>query len=284
MTNVDPRAAAVSVDEPLRLSAKVQRITQNNPSLFTGPGTNTHLVGSNPLILLDPGENDDRHFEILERAIGERDLLAVVPSHSHRDHWPLARRLAERFGAPVLGFAETPEHRPDRLLGDSEILHGEGVELQTIHTPGHASDHLCFAFPEERALFSGDHVMGWSTSIIAPPDGNLNQYMASLGRLLELEDIDIFYPAHGPAVLEPKQRMTEIRDHRRERTRQALHALEQSPGIPADLVKRIYVDVDEKLHAAARFSLIAHLEALIEEGTVDRDGDDPMTARYRLSL
>ena len=282
MTGADPRAAAVRVGEPLRLSSKVERVTQNNPSLFTGPGTNTHLVGSKRLILLDPGQNDDWHFEALVRTIGERDLHAVIPSHAHRDHWPLARRMAERYGAPVLGFAESAEYQPDRLLCDGEVVRAEGVELEAIHTPGHASDHLCFAFPEEKALFSGDHVMGWSTSIIAPPDGNLNHYMTSLDRLLGLENVDVFYPAHGPAVLEPEKRMIEIRDHRLERTRQALSALEQAAGTPAELVERIYTDVDPKLHGAARFSLIAHLEALIEEGVVERQGNDPMSGVYCL--
>jgi glyoxylase-like metal-dependent hydrolase (beta-lactamase superfamily II) len=210
----------------------------------------------------------------------------VVVSHAHEDHWPLAATVGARFDAPVLGFAARGGFRPDRTLGDGAVLDLADATLRALHTPGHSSDHLCFLLERDRALFSGDHVMGWSTSVIAPPDGNLRQFLEALERLLELDatlDLAVLYPGHGPPVREPRARMTELRDHRLKRTEQALAALREHPGTPADLVVRIYTDVDPKLHGAARMSLLAHLDALVEEGLVTRNGVDPRTATYRIA-
>lgn len=277
----DPRAAPMVVGEAIRLGPLVVRVTQDNPGMYTGPGTNTHLIGDRELIVLDPGEDRDPHFTALERAIDDRPVRAIIPSHAHPDHWPLAHRLAQRFEAPVLAFGARGEFTPDRTVSDGERIEIEGRVLTVLHTPGHASDHICLFSRADRTLFTGDLVMGWSTSIIAPPDGNLRQYQASLERLLEL-DLHILYPAHGAAILSPHQRIRELHAHRRERTRQALDALAQGPDTPAGLVAMIYADVDPKLHGAARMSLLAHLEALIEDGRVECLGDDPLSAEYRL--
>jgi glyoxylase-like metal-dependent hydrolase (beta-lactamase superfamily II) len=258
-------------------SPRIRRLTQNNPGPFTGPGTNTHLVGAEALFLVDPGQEDDAHFARLVQAVGEARVLAVLTPPPPPDHWPLARRLAERFGAPVLAFAERAGLRPDRLLADGEVLLGPDVTLEVLHTPGHASDHLCFRLVEEQALFSGDLVMGWSTTVISPPDGNLNDYMASLERLRHL-DMERMYPAHGPPVTEPHARVDELVRHRRARTEQLLAALAGGPAPLPALVEQVYGELDPRLRDAAGRSLTAHLEALLGEGWVRSetrpDGDE----------
>lgn len=258
--------------KPVRLSDRVLRVTQDNPGMFTGPGTNTWVIGSasGPVFVLDPGEEDDRHFDAVTAAVGGRQVEAVLISHLHRDHWPLAPRVAERYGAEILAFSEQPPFAAG-LLTDGERLSAEGATMVALHTPGHASDHLCFLLEEERAVFTADLVMGWSTSIIAPPDGNLNQYMASLERLIELGSdggIEVLHPGHGESIKPPLDRVHEIRRHRQQRTDQALEAVAGGVATIPEMVERIYADVDPKLHGPAAFSLRAHLDALVEEGKV----------------
>ncbi len=257
--------------EPVRVSERVLRVTQDNPGIFTGPGTNTWIIGGaeGPAFVLDPGEEDDAHFETIVEAVGGRQVAAVLISHVHRDHWPLAPRVAEAFSTSIRAFHRHPPFAGNRRLEDGERLSAPSVDLVALHTPGHASDHLCFLLEQERALFSADLVMGWSTSIIAPPDGNLNQYMASLDRLLELGrdgGIAVLHSGHGESVKPPLERIREIRRHRQLRTDQALEATGAGAATVPAMVERIYADVDPKLHAAAAFSLRAHLEALVEQG------------------
>ncbi len=256
----------------MRLSGRILRVTQDNPGMFTGPGTNTYVIGSasGPVFVLDPGEEDDRHFEAVAAAIGGRRVEAVLISHLHRDHWPLAPRVAAHCGAAILAFSEQPPFAAGRLA-DGKRLSAAGTTIAALHTPGHASDHVCFVLEEERAVFTADLVMGWSTSIIAPPDGNLNQYMASLERLIELgkdDGIEVLHPGHGESIQPPLDRIEEIRRHRKQRTDQALEAVAAGVATIPEMVERIYVGVDRKLHGAAAFSLRAHLEALVEEGRI----------------
>ncbi len=264
---------SLSYEEPARLSARVLRVTQNNPGRFTGPGTNTFVIGgaTGPVFVLDPGEESDVHFAAIVDAVGDRDVAAVLVSHLHRDHWPLAPRVAERFRARVRAHRAEPPFTAGGRLEDGEQLRAGGATLRAIHTPGHASDHLCFLFEEEKALFSADHVMGWSTSIIAPPDGNLNEYMASLEKLVDAVrsgQVKTIHPGHGESIGDPLTRLLEIRDHREERTRQALAAIRAGVETIPAMVERIYADVDESLHAAAAFSLQAHLDSLVADGLV----------------
>lgn len=258
---------------PVRLSERVLRVTQDNPGMFTGAGTNTYVIGSDsgPVFVLDPGEEGDAHFEAILCAVGAREVAAVLISHTHRDHWPLAPRLAEHTRAGIRAFSEQPPFTAGPRLEDGSRLSAGGTTVVALHTPGHASDHLCFLLEEERAVFTADLVMGWSTSIIAPPDGNLNQYMASLERLLELGQgggIDILYPGHGESIKPPLDRVREIHRHRQQRTDQALEAIAAGVATIPEMVERIYTDVDPKLHGPAAFSLRAHLDALVEEGKV----------------
>jgi hydroxyacylglutathione hydrolase len=261
---------------PVRLSDRVLRVTQDNPGMFTGPGTNTWVIGGDggPAFVLDPGEEDDGHFEAVLEAVGGREVAAVLISHTHRDHWPLAPRVSEHFGTRILAFSEQPPLAAGSRLGDGDRLSAGDATLVALHTPGHASDHLCFLLEEERAVFTADLVMGWSTSIIAPPDGNLNQYMASLERLLELGQgggIDVLHPGHGESIKPPLDRILEIHRHRQQRTDQALEAVAAGVATIPEMVERIYADIDPKLHGPAAFSLRAHLDALVEEGKVVED-------------
>lgn len=263
----------VVVDRVVRLSPLVRRLTQNNPGPFTGPGTNTHLIGTTEIIILDPGEDrDDGHHDRLVAAVGDARVTAIVPSHGHPDHWTLAGRLADTLRAPIRFFGTHPEFRVDQPIAADEILEAAGVRLHAFLTPGHTADHLCFHLAQERALFPGDMVMAWSTSIIAPPEGDLRHYLASLERLLAIPDLAVLYPAHGVAIDRPYDRMNELLRHRHQRTQQALDALAAGPSRLDAMVRRIYADVDPRLHPAAAQSLLAHLIALEADGRVEREG------------
>ncbi|HVS14714.1 MAG TPA: MBL fold metallo-hydrolase [Thermoanaerobaculia bacterium] len=278
-------AAPVAVGACQRLTAEVRRLTQDNPGPFTGPGTNSYLIGrpGAPQIVLDPGEDrEDGHLERLLGAIADDPVAAVLVSHAHPDHWPLAPRLAARCDAPVLAHQVRGGLAPDRRVDEGDELTAGDLRLRVLHTPGHASDHLCFLLEERRALFSADHVMGWSTTVIAPPDGDLRAYLATLDRLLEL-DVDLYFPGHGDVLPEPHRRVAELRAHRQRRTAQLVDALRAGAGTPAELVARVYTDVDPRLHPAARMSLLAHLEALAADGlaaATGEAGDDPARVRW----
>ncbi len=262
----------IRYDEVVVLSPSIRRITQQNPGPFTGQGTNTHLIGTTQLIILDPGEiRDDGHAERIIDAVGSASVAAVIPSHGHPDHWPLAPHLAERLGAPVMFFGTHPEFRVDRSLADRDTLPVGDALLHILHTPGHTADHLSFHYPAEQALFPGDTVMAWSSTIIMPPEGNLPDYLASLERMLELPDLAALYPAHGEAIVDPYGRIRALRDHRMMRTRQALDALAQQPDTLDGLVRRIYTNIDPALYPAAAQSLLAHLLALESSGEVARE-------------
>ncbi len=270
--------------ELVRVSPAIRRLTQDNPSVFTGVGTNTYLVGNQRLFILDPGPDDDRHYSGILEAVGDAEVLGVVPTHHHRDHWPLAPRLAAHYGCPTMGHDTVGDWSPERTIRDGEILDPEDLRLEAILTPGHAPDHLCFYFHPEEVLFSGDHVMGWSTSVIAPPGGHLNAYLDSLDRLREKSGKRML-PAHGLPIDDPIGRIDHLASHRRERTEQALESLADGPLPVAEMVSRIYADVDPKLHAAAAWSLLAHLLALEEEGRLQRHGrhDDPIHDTWQRS-
>ena len=275
-----PVGLAESV-EPL-----VRRVLATNPSAFSFTGTQTYLVGAgSDVAVIDPGPDEPAHLEALVAAIGSARVVAIVCTHTHKDHSPAAAPLSRMTGAPVIGCAnleldddgprsDAPfdhTYRPDRVLADGEALHGEGWTLTTVATPGHTSNHLCFALEQSGALFTGDHVMGWSTSIVAPPDGDMAAYMASLQKLYERADA-IYYPAHGPAVTRPRQLVRGMIGHRRQRERQIMRHIEAGTGVIAEMVPLMYKGVDESLWPAAARSVLAHLIDLERRGEVRRDG------------
>lgn len=277
-------APTIVYETVVRLSPRIRLITQDNPGLMTGPGTNTYLIGEDPIFILDPGENTDRHFEALREAVGSASVMGIAPTHAHPDHWPLTPRLGRLFKAPTFGYKAHNGYSPQRTLEDGAVFEGKGWKLKALYTPGHISDHLSYLLAEERALFSGDHVMRWSTSVISRPDGNLNQYLESLGRLLSLE-IAVIYPAHGEPVLDARARIGELIAHRHMRTSQILEELERTPSSISELVQRIYIDVDPRLHGMAQQSVLAHLDALIESGRVclEVEASNPLLSTYRLA-
>ncbi len=267
-----------------QLEPLVRRVLAPNGSPFTYTGTQTYLVGNGEsLAVIDPGPDLPEHLAALDAAIGASRVTAILCTHTHRDHSPAAAPLAARNGAPIVGCAplalssDEPRadvpfdtaYRPDRILVDGEAIEGAGWTLTAVATPGHTSNHLCFALEETGALFTGDHVMGWSTTVVAPPDGDMAAYMASLDKLYARSD-RIYYPAHGPAVPKPKQLVRGMIGHRRQRERQILRLLaRRSQAIP-ELVPLMYRGIDERLWPAAGQSVKAHLIDLERRGLVAR--------------
>lgn len=266
----------------------VRRVLAPNPSPYTYTGTQTYLVGNTDTIaVIDPGPNDARHLASLLEVIGDAKIGAIMCTHTHRDHSPAAKPLAEATGAPIVGCAplvlddsgpraDAPFDRtyaPDRILADGEQLTGSGWTLTAVATPGHTSNHLCYALEESGALFTGDHVMGWSTSVVIPPDGDMGDYMQSLDKLYQRED-RVYYSAHGAPIDKPRQLVRGMMGHRRQRENQILRLLgEEAQAIEA-MVAQMYKGLDPRLNGAAGMSVKAHLIDLERRGMVARSGDD----------
>ncbi len=279
----------MSADAPGRLQQLepgIARVLANNPSPYTNTGTWTHLVGEQSLAVIDPGPDLPTHHDALIAAIAGRPVAAIMVTHNHRDHSPLAPALAAATGAPIVGAApivfagDGPRadegfdlaYAPDRVLADGETLTGDGWALTAIATPGHTSNHLCFALEGTGALFSGDHVMGWSTTVVIPPDGDMTDYMASLQKLLEREDDRIYYPAHGDPVDHPRRLVRGMLGHRKQREGQILRLLAAGEGAIPDMVAKMYVGLDPGLVPAAARSVLAHLIDLRGRGLAIGDG------------
>lgn len=265
----------------------VRRVLAPNPSPYTYTGTQTYIVGAgSEVAVIDPGPADQAHLDAILLAVGEAKVTAIMCTHTHRDHSPAAAPLAERTGAPIVGCAplviETTlprsdeafdkSYAPDRVMEDGEAMTGPGWTLRAVHTPGHTSNHLCFALEESGALFTGDHVMGWSTSVVIPPDGDMGDYMKSLEKLQARED-RIYYSAHGDPITRPRQLVRGMIGHRRQRENQILRLLnERARSIP-EFIPEMYKGLDERLHGAAQMSVKAHLLDLERRGMVSIEGD-----------
>lgn len=285
--------------QAVEVAPGVRRVTAENPGPFTFHGTNSYVVGTDTLAVIDPGPEDEAHLRALLAAIGGRPVSHVLVSHTHRDHSPLARRLAAATGARVL--AEGP-HRParrlrigetnpldasadtdfspDHALADGEVVAGDGWAIRTVLTPGHAANHAAFALEGTGILFSADHVMAWSTSIVAPPDGAMADYMASLDRLAARDD-GLYLPGHGGPVTKPDAFVRALRTHRRMREAAIVDRLKAGDRTIPDVVRAIYAGTDPRLFGAAGLSVLAHLEDLAERGIVAADGEVSIDAAYR---
>ncbi|MGQ0484003.1 MAG: MBL fold metallo-hydrolase [Hyphomicrobiales bacterium] len=270
-----------------QVSPLVRRVLCNNPGPFTFRGTSSFIIGNGQVAVIDPGPEDESHLAALLDAVRGETVSHILVTHTHADHSPLSRRLKAATGAEVFGFGNVarPEDDPVRLDAsvdlafkpDVALSHGSRIEsggwsLEAIHTPGHMSNHLCFALAEEKALFAGDHVMAWSTSVVAPPDGNMGQYMASLRLLLDRDD-NIYWPAHGPARRDPLPLVRSLLAHRAMREQAIVQRLKLGDRTVADIVRAIYADIDPKLRGAAALSTRAHLDHLIEQGRLRRRED-----------
>jgi glyoxylase-like metal-dependent hydrolase (beta-lactamase superfamily II) len=269
----------------ITLAPLVRRVLAPNPSAFTYTGTQAHIVGRGAVAVIDPGPDRPEHVEALLRATAGERIAAILCTHTHRDHSPATRSLQQATGAPIIGCAPLapvdeegeadesfdPDYSPDRVLADGDHVEGEGWRLTAVATPGHTSNHLCFALEGTGTLFSGDHVMGWSTSIVSPPDGDMGAYVASLEKLLGRADTR-YLPAHGEAVESPHKLVRGMILHRRQREAQVLAELCAGPRRVEEMVKAMYRNVDPRLHPAAARSVLAHLIDLERRSKVAEEG------------
>ena len=273
------------MDAPYALIEQVEpaiaRVLAHNPSAFTFFGTQTYLAGEEQVVVIDPGPDLPDHVAAIVAGVAGRRVVAIACTHTHRDHSPASRALAAATGAPIVGCAPLAvdsvgpradasfdfDYCPDRVLGDGEAIMIEGEPLTAVATPGHTSNHLCFAW--RGALFTGDHVMGWSTTVVVPPDGDMGEYMASLHKLRARED-RIYYPAHGPAVVKPQQLVRGMIGHRMQRERQILTRLGAGDRTVSEIVAAAYPGLDPRLIPAAGGSVTAHLMDLERRGVVVR--------------
>ena len=286
---------------PMPIADGVERLTVNNPSPFTFHGTNTYIVGGSSVAVIDPGPENEVHFQALMAALKGREVTHIFVSHTHRDHSPLARRLREATGAVTVAegphraarplhvgetnpFAESSDidFAPDIAVADGQTIEGDGWALSALHTPGHTANHAAFALEGTGVVFSADHVMAWATTIVAPPDGSMADFMASVDKLLERDD-KIFFPGHGGPVKEPTSFLRGLRTHRRMRERAVLERIRAGDRLIPDMVKVIYASTDPRLHGAAALSVLAHLEDLVEKGRVVTEGPPSLVGTYWLA-
>lgn len=249
------------------LSPLVRRIIAPNPSMMTGPGTNTYLVGIDEVAVIDPGPDNKKHIDAIIGASMKERVKWILLTHTHPDHAPGAMRLAKATGAKIVAFKKDAVVTPDMTLGDGGVIEGTEWGLEAIHTPGHASNHLCFFLEEERVLLTGDHIMGGSTVVISPPDGDMAAYISSLQRL-EKRRISRICPGHGDVIEEPKVVIAEYLKHRLMRERQILKQVGAGPARISEIVAKIYSEVPEALHIVAAQSVFAHLLKLKADGKV----------------
>ncbi|WP_309092752.1 MBL fold metallo-hydrolase [Phenylobacterium sp.] len=267
-----------------QVSPLIRRVIANNPSAFTFVGTGTYIVGRGEVAVIDPGPDDPAHLAAILAAVAGERVTQILITHHHSDHSPLARPLQDATGAPIIGCAVAhPEaadesvvrmeadhdtaFRPDVSVCAGGTISGPGWTLEAIPTPGHTSNHICYALQEENCLFSGDHIMGWSTTVITPPDGDMTAYLESLD-LIRARGFDTLWPTHGPPIREVAAFIDAYRAHRQERIDQIVHALQAGPASIAELVPRLYADVDPRLWPAASRSMLAAMIHLEREGRI----------------
>ncbi|MBL4595303.1 MAG: MBL fold metallo-hydrolase [Robiginitomaculum sp.] len=279
------------------ISPNVRRLVANNPGRFSGWGTNVYIIGTDELIVVDPGPNTDRHFEVLTQAIGTAKVMAVFVTHHHLDHSPMAPRLAAHFDCQTHGFGppntmldgggvrleagDDVGFSPQVRVKDGQIFTGNGWELHCVHTPGHTSNHMCYAVQPDNGLICGDHVMAWSTSVVSPPDGSMSDYLHSLTKVQNMNFAHL-WPGHGSAIDDPHPFLSAYLEHRAERDRQILLQLRGGIGQIKSMVPDMYAQVDKRLHPAACHSVLSHLIRMIETGQVTCHGTPGINSEYRL--
>lgn len=262
----------------VELSPLVRRITAGNGSVFTGPGTNTYLVGKEEVTVIDPGPAMQEHIDVITAAAP--NIKQILVTHTHPDHSPGVRLLKEKLDVPAYGMLtnssknQDQTFNPERILDDGEVFQEEEFSIEVVHTPGHASNHLCFILKEEKLIFTGDHIMNGSTVVIGPPDGNMKQYIQSLEKLKDY-DIEKIAPGHGELLENPHEVADWIINHRLEREKKVFQALQEATkGTPDTLVEKVYDDVDSSLFPIAKASLLAHLIKLEEDQLIYSSGEE----------
>lgn len=293
----DLRLAPDTVDEPM---PGIRRIMANNPGPFTFKGTVSYIVGRGKVAIIDPGPDDPAHIGALLDAVRNKSVTHIFVTHTHRDHSPAVPAIKAATGAMV--YAEGPhraarplhigEHnpldasadrdfRPDVALKDGEVVAGDGWSIEAVTTPGHTANHMSYALKDRNVLFAGDHIMAWATSIVAPPDGAMSDYMASLAKLAQRTE-GIYFPGHGPAITNASRFVSYYILHRKAREASILHRLSKGATDIPTIVRAIYIGIDPRLTGAAGLSVLAHLEDLVVRGLVETDGQPSVDGVYRL--
>jgi glyoxylase-like metal-dependent hydrolase (beta-lactamase superfamily II) len=279
----------------------VRRILCDNPSPFTFTGTNSYIVGTGKVAIIDPGPSNEAHAQALLDAVKGETVTHIIVTHTHSDHSPNTARLKAATSATVYaegvhrasrpryesekGSSESGadrDFRPDVTVRDGDVIEGDGWALQAVATPGHTANHMAFAWPERKFLFVGDHVMGWSTSIVAPPDGSMIDYMASLEKLAARNE-NLYFSGHGPEIPDAQRFVRFLIRHRQAREASILHRLAKGEADIPTLVRAIYIGIDPRLTGAAGYSVLAHLEDLVARGIVATDGDPVISGNYRMA-
>ncbi|GJL94482.1 MAG: MBL fold metallo-hydrolase [Hyphococcus sp.] len=285
--------------EPDQVLPGVRRVIANNPGPFTYTGTGTYIIGEGDVAVIDPGPNDVAHLDALLAATKGERVTHILITHTHSDHCGGAHDFAERTGAPIFGFGPHPvksekhdapaldegadySFKPDEIIADDAIIEGKDWQVEAVHTPGHLSNHLCFALASEKALFTGDHMMGWATTVVAPPDGDMTAYIESLDKLLARDD-EIYFPTHGAPIKKPHRFVRAVKTHRLMRDAQIISQIEKGRTTIKEIVPVMYGDVDKRLHGAASLNVLAHLIRLVQTGAVTCDGEPAMGSVYRLA-
>jgi glyoxylase-like metal-dependent hydrolase (beta-lactamase superfamily II) len=291
------REMAFDYGRPDAVSPLIRRVVANNPGPFTYLGTGTYIVGQGEVAVIDPGPALDLHLDAILAATANERISHILITHTHQDHAPLAHPLQQRTGAVIYGLEEprhqadegeddhgsagdeAPRFRPDVSVADGQTFTGPGWTLEALLTPGHASNHVAYALREENALFCGDHIMGWSTTVISPPDGDMTQYYASLDRV-QARRFDVLWPTHGPPITDVAPFVEAYRNHRLARERQILAELRHGGGTISEMTPRLYRGVDKRLHAAAARSVLAHLIHLVRAGQVHCEGAPNLSSHF----
>lgn len=280
---------------PTQLSPLIQRVIANNPGPFTYTGTGVYIIGKTNVAVIDPGPNLPEHRAALDKALDGRNVTHILMTHHHIDHSPLAIPLARDHGCQVYGYGvqiHPPEggevrleagddlsFKPDVEIRCGKVIKGDGWTIDAIHTPGHTSNHMCYALRDENTLFSGDHIMGWSTSVVSPPDGHMGDYLDSLERI-KARHFDRIWPTHGPCIDNVDEFVQAYIDHRLTREAQITEALKSGMSDIMEIVKKLYTDVDKRLYPAAAHSVLSHLIHMRETGRVRADKKDGLKTSY----
>ena len=288
-----------SYGDVYQLSNLIRRVIARNPSAFTFRGTGTYILGKGKVAIVDPGPRDADHVAAILKAVEGETISHILVTHTHNDHSPACALLRQHCDAPIYAFGPHGSGKfaedgviveeggdmdfiPDHEVRDGDIIEGENWTAECVYTPGHTSNHMCYSLREEQTLFSGDHVMGWSTSVISPPDGNMAHYMVSLRKLLERDD-GVYWPTHGPQIVDPKAHVQAFIAHRNERASQILVTIRSGVRQIHDMVPLMYTDVDVGLYPAAARSVFAGLLHLVQQDVVRCDGEPSLDTDYYLN-
>ena len=279
----------------VEMAPGLRRVVADNPSKFTYRGTGTYIVGQDRVAIVDPGPDDADHIAAVLAAVEGEQVEALLITHTHQDHSPASQAVAEATGAPTYGFGPHPsadtddgkseergdtEFAPDEAVAHGDVVEGPGWSFECLYTPGHISNHIAYRWREAAGVFTGDHIMGWSTTIIPPPDGNMTDYLASLRLLADCPSDRVYWPTHGPPVTEPQALAEALYAHRLDRERQIMECLASGPQTIAEMVAVMYADVASELHEPAARSVLAHLIAMVGNGRVGTDAEATVEAVY----